>query len=312
MSDYLLVSPRAVLKQISDALPAKVRDHVIVVGSLAAGFRFFGDRVEMGVRTKDADCLLSPHLAALTAGTALAAELLKAGWTYHPVEEFPAPGTKATPTGKLPVLRLDPPGQLGWFLEVLGAHEKQDARARSFERMETPGGHFALASFRYLALAERDALATDLGVRIARPEAMALANLLAHPKIGPELMSQPMEKRDIKRSNKDLGRVLAIADLAGDAVVQGWTDIWWDDLRACFGDEARALARRAGNGLRELLASPEDMEQAQHTCDWGLLAGQRRSAEALAAVGRRLMQDVLEPLAQRADPATDRRRPAGE
>ena len=67
MTDYLMVSPRAVLKQISEALPAQVREHVIVVGSLAAGFRFFGERAEMGVRTKDADCLLSPRLAALAA-----------------------------------------------------------------------------------------------------------------------------------------------------------------------------------------------------------------------------------------------------
>jgi hypothetical protein len=297
VTDYLLVSPRAVFKQISDALPAKVREYVIVVGSLAAGFHFFGGRHAMGVRTKDADCLLSPRLTALAAGKALARELVGAGWTYHPVEGFPAPGKKTTPTGELPVLRLDPPGQPGWFLEVLGAHRRRDARNRSFARMETPAGHFALASFQFLALAERDPLDTDLGVRIARPEAMALANLLAHPRIGTELMSQPMQGRDIKRSNKDLGRVLAIADLAGDPAVQGWAKIWWSDLRACFSAKARALARRAGTGLRELLDSPEDLDEATHTCQWGLLAERRRSAGALRAVGRRLIQDAVEPLA---------------
>ena len=302
-----MVSPRAVLKQISQAFPAQVREHVIVVGSLAAGFHFFGERAEMGVRTKDADCLLSPRLEALTAGTALAAELLEAGWAYHPVEKFPAPGTEATPTKALPVLRLDPPGQPGWFLEVLGAHGERDLADQSFERMETRAGHFALASFRYLILAERDALATDLGVRIARPEAMALANLLAHQRIGPALMSQPIHGRDIKRSNKDLGRVLAIADLAGDSAVQTWAEIWWADLQACFGAEAQALARRAGDGLRELLGSPADLEEATHTCDWGLLAGRRRSAEALRAVGLRLLQDAIEPLAALAARSPKRR-----
>lgn len=250
----------------------------------------------MGVRTKDADCLLSPRLAALRAGNALTDELLKAGWTYHPVEGFPAPGTKTIPIDKLPVLRLDPPGQPGWFLEVLGAHSKRDRNDRSFERMETRAGHFALATFRYLVLTERDALETDLGLRIARPEAMALANLLAHPRIGPALMSQPLQGRDIRRSNKDLGRVLALADLAGDPAVQTWAEIWWVDLQACFGAEARALARRAGDGLSEVLASPANLEEATHTCEWGLLAGQRRSAESLRAVGKRLLQDAVEPL----------------
>jgi len=173
----------------------------------------------------------------------------------HPVEGFPSPGTKTTPTDELPVLRLDPPGPPGWFLEVRGAHGERDPKDRSFERMETRAGHFALASFRYLVLAERNALETDLGVRVARPEAMALANLLAHPRIGPARMSQSIEGRDIKRSNKDLGRVLAIADLAGDAAVQTWSEIWWTDLQACFGAEAQALARRAGDGLRGLLAA---------------------------------------------------------
>ena len=215
----------------------------------------------------------------------------------HPVEGFPSPGTKTTPTDELPVLRLDPPGPPGWFLEVRGAHGERDPKDRSFERMETRAGHFALASFRYLVLAERNALETDLGVRVARPEAMALANLLAHPRIGPARMSQSIEGRDIKRSNKDLGRVLAIADLAGDAAVQTWSEIWWTDLQACFGAEAQALARRAGDGLRGLLASTADLEEATHTCEWGLLAGRGRALEALRAVGRRLVQDAIEPLA---------------
>jgi hypothetical protein len=199
----------------------------------------------------------------------------------------------------LPVLRLEPPGQPGWFLEVLGAHGERDTKDRSFEHMVTRAGHFALASFRYLALAERNPLETGLGIRTARPEAMVLANLLAHPKIGEAFMSQPIHGRDIKRSNKDLGRVLAIADLAGDATVQTWAEIWWADLQACFGPGAAALARRAGDGLRELLDSPGDLEEATHTCDWGLLAGRRRPAEALRAVGRRLLQDAIEPLAAR-------------
>jgi hypothetical protein len=43
---------------------------------------------------------------------------------------------------------------------------------------------------------------------------MALANLLEHPVIGPQTMSTKIGGRTLKRSNKDLGRVLAIARLS--------------------------------------------------------------------------------------------------
>ncbi len=43
---------------------------------------------------------------------------------------------------------------------------------------------------------------------------MALANMLEHPKIKSDTMSGLLQGRTIKRSNKDLGRVLAIAYLS--------------------------------------------------------------------------------------------------
>lgn len=301
MDADLLLSPRAVLQRVSDALPPSVRDRVIVVGSLAAGFHFFGDERGMEVRTKDADCLLSPRLEALAAGKELAEELLDAGWSFHPVDKFPQPGTSETPDDRLPVLRLDPPDAPGWFLEVLGAHDKSAQSERSFDRIVTSQGHFALASFRYLAPCERNPIETDVGVRIARPEAMALANLLAHRKVSDDLIGRPLHGREVKRSNKDLGRVLAIARLSGDEAVETWAPTWWGDLRACFHDEARALALRAGSGLGDLLARPEDLREAHHTCVWGLLAQRPPTADALLAVGLRLVQDAIEPLAVLAD-----------
>lgn len=300
MADNPLLSPRDVLTRLANALPQRVRKQVIVVGSLAAGFHFFGDQGALLVRTKDADCLLSPRLEAVAAGTALAQELLAEGWTLHEVAGFRDAGSPETPEDQLPVLRLDPPDNPGWFLEVLGAHGADDMRERAFDRIVTEQGHFALASFRYLALCERNPLETDAGVRIARPEAMALANLLAHPGIGEQRISQPLHGMLVKRSNKDLGRVLALAALSGDDVVGGWAETWWSDVRACFPDDASSLALRAGRGLRALLASPEDLREAHHTCTWGLLSQQPRDPAALFAVGQRLVQDAIEPLEERA------------
>lgn len=43
---------------------------------------------------------------------------------------------------------------------------------------------------------------------------MALCNLLHHPKISDTRMSEPVSGRSIKRANKDLGRVVALAYLS--------------------------------------------------------------------------------------------------
>jgi len=82
--------------------------------------------------------------------------------------------------------------------------------------------------------------------------------MLEHPEIRPETMSGLIAGRSIKRSNKDLGRVLAIARLSEkkeeDAML-GWPDIWRKALRDRFPDDWRDLARRTGSGLRKILAS---------------------------------------------------------
>ena len=101
------VSPQKVLAEVAGAIPAAIHPNVVIIGSLAAGYWLFqrGDET-FGVRTKDVDCVLSPHLSAVEKGRAVAETLLKAGW--HPRDDgaFAKPGDAATPTDQLPAVRL--------------------------------------------------------------------------------------------------------------------------------------------------------------------------------------------------------------
>jgi len=63
-----------------------------------------------------------------------------------------------------------------------------------------------------------------------------------------------------------------------------------------YTDEWRELACRVGSGLRELLASPQDFEQAYYTCANGLLSSKPPTEQQLRIAGQRLMQDAIIPL----------------
>jgi len=214
------LSPRAVLKQVAEALPEDVRGSVIIIGSLAAGYRYFRDDPESLVQTKDVDCMLSPHIKAVPAGRVVTESLFKARWRMRDGADWSKPGTAATPAEKLPLVRLHPPGSDEWFIELMVSPPSDGAPGvrmdpanpgKQHVRLETAQGHFSLCSFRYLALVEEKPIMTEFGIAIARPEMMALANLLHHPDIGTETMTGLIADREIKRSNKDLGRVLALA-----------------------------------------------------------------------------------------------------
>ncbi|MCX2863673.1 hypothetical protein OOZ63_17730 [Paucibacter sp. PLA-PC-4] len=75
--------------------------------------------------------------------------------------------------------------------------------AKKLQAIDTAHGTFALCSFDFLALAEWNPQMTKVGIRIARPEMLALANMLHHPTIVGTLIAGTTWKR----SNKDLGRV---------------------------------------------------------------------------------------------------------
>ena len=297
------LSPSEVLAQVAGALPSDVRGNVIIIGSLAAGYHFFAGDGARAIRTKDVDCLFSPHSKAIAAATEVTDQLIKADWKLREDTTWGQPGKEGDSDDELPMVRLRPPGETAspWFLELLSAPPafEPGVPGKKLRRVETSIGHFAICSFDFLALAEWQPLETAHSVRIARPEMMALANLLHHPEVADTLIAGT----DYKRSNKDLGRVLALALLTvqrdrrdGAEELDAWPGRMWSALKDKFGDQAPRLATQAGAGLRALLASPADLDQALRITNLGLLASLDVSMEAFRATGARFMAEVIEEL----------------
>jgi hypothetical protein len=292
------VSPGEVVRQIARAVPEDCREHIVLVGSLAAAYQLLRSDSSFQVRTKDADCVISPRVTAVDQTRAIAERLLKTGWTTRGEGEFGQPGAAGTPTSELPLIRLYPPGLHTWFIEFLTVREP--GNRSEWERVELSAGDFALRSFEYSGLLSFEASVIESGLRCATPPMMALANMLEHPRIRPEKMSAAIASRAIKRSNKDLGRVLILAQLAGpDAVESEWAESWERGLRACFPERWAELAASASKGIEALLASPPDLDEALHTCNNGLLANRNLTLEQLTIAGRRLLQDAITPLTDR-------------
>lgn len=294
------VSPNEVLALVAAAIPQDCRRNVIIAGSLAAGCQLLTHDASLHVRTKDVDCVLIPRIKAVESGRRIAEELLAHGWTPRTEGAHAEPGTAETPLERLPAVRLCPPNSKEWFLELLTVPEPDRSTGKNWIRLELGSDHYGIPSFQFLPVATFQPVETDAGIFCARPSMMALANLLENPEIKPDRMSGIIEARSIKRSNKDLGRVLAISRLSTEEEILTWAGIWGEALREVFPNEWRKYARRGGDGLRILLASEEDLEQAHHTCINGLLASVPVTIEQLSIVGIRLIRDAVEPLEQQA------------
>lgn len=290
------LSPKKVLMEVAQAMPSEYRGDLVVVGSLAVAYHFFGQDEDHQVRTKDVDCLLCFHERARESAKAVATKMLTTGWRHRKEGDFGEPRTTAEPTDELSAIRLNPPENRDWFAELLAVPASEQDRNKRFLAIELEDGFYGLPTFEFLSLCAYRTQPTEFGIRYARPEMMALANLLSHPTIDSIVMSAKYVGRSIKRSNKDLGRILSIGRLTGPDDVEAWHLAWKEALHACFPTRWPELAASSGNGFRMMLERDEDFEQAHHTCKEGLLASNPPTLDELRNTGKRILQDAIEPL----------------
>lgn len=286
------VDPRALFARLARELPADLRERVFVAGSLAAACHY-SDRLKTGgVKTKDADLVLHPA-GDETPAREIARRLLAAGWRPRRLGGF-EPGTSDTPADQLPAIRLYPPEHEDYFIELLILPSGEWPGAKPWLRVELEEGYFGLPSFEFLALTSFDRCRFDDTLEYARPSMMALANLLSHSALDNDPpMSTQVEDRDIHRSSKDLGRVLALAWLEPRNEVDTWSERWEYALRTCFPTRWRSLAARVGDGLRALLADTDRFDEAWHCCNVGLLSGYGVTHAQLRATAEQLLGDVI-------------------
>ena len=100
------IIPKDVIKTVAEAVPPDCLENLVIIGSLATAYAYFGETDIMAVRTKDIDCLLKPHSIASEKGQAVTTQLIKAGWKRRLLGDYIEPGNKETPDNELPAVRL--------------------------------------------------------------------------------------------------------------------------------------------------------------------------------------------------------------
>ncbi len=296
------MDPKTLFDMVANTIPRDLHGNILIVGSLAAAFHYRAKLTGQAVATKDADVVVHPA-GSVHECAQIAKRLLEAGWS-RVVDPPCRPQPEREPVETLRAIRLQPKDIEAFFVELIGMPPRDQREAKRWtpcQLVEVPeggAGWYGIPSFRFMALLESDRRRTEYGIEHASPPLMALANLLSHQRVG-EARIESGEQKGLLRSAKDLGRVLSLFWLEDRAVSEGWPDTWERALRAHFADEARALAANAGAGLRELLAHPTGLDDAYATTNVGLLRGHDVTPERLKIAGEQILQDLIDPLADR-------------
>lgn len=290
-----VINPEEVFKLLQEELPADLLNNIFVAGSLAAAYHYRHQLTTAGVKTKDADLVLHPAGNAAV-GATIAMKLMDEGWRPRMFAGF-EPGTEATPPDQCPAIRLYPPKHERYFIELLIV-PTDGVQGREWQKVKVGDDYYGLPMFEFMALLAHGRQKSD-PLEYADSSMMALANLLSHPDLdNDDPMSTPVAGRDIHRSSKDLGRILALAHLTKVAELDEWAGKWLDALKEVFEPRWVELASNVGDGLRKLLADAERFEEAHHTCDDNFLHGLGVTEEQLRATAKRVIKLVIEPVEQ--------------
>jgi hypothetical protein len=289
------LDPARIFSRICRDIPKTLRDHIIVMGSLAAAYEYRVELQSRALHTKDADLLIHPADGTRSARD-IAEALLDLGWERTD-RCWPTP--RARPVDVLRAIRLTPPASTDYFIELLILPAKSQRVEKTWIPVELRDGWYGLPSFRFMDLIAADPKISKPGLVYASPTAMALYNLLSYPKLTARRIASG-EFEGLRRCAKDLGRVIALASLAGRDATVDWVPQWRKTLEKCLPKDWREPALHAGDGLRELIASDSAMEEARKTTEAGLLRGRNYDIDALRGFGRRLLVDAVEELERQA------------
>jgi len=285
------LDPVVLFGRLAADIPQELHANLFVTGSLAVAYHFQAQLEGRAVNTKDADVVVHPA-GNVASCQQMAGKLIELGWT-RTEECYPRP--RPEPTEELQAIRLYPQGSQDYFIEFLNLPQQGQEKPKCWIPVSLDDGWYGLPSFRFLGVTSLNRLRSSVGLEYASASMMALANLLAHPTVGTDrIESGPM--LGLLRAAKDLGRVIALARLAGREATEQWLTEWRSALEQCFPENWSELAVRAGDGLRELLGDENALEDARKTTDVGLLSGQNVNSGMLRANAERLFVDVIDPL----------------
>jgi hypothetical protein len=289
------LDPQELFERIANDVPQRLHQHLFVTGSLAAAYHHKAKLQGQAINTRDADLVVHPAGHVMSCQE-MAHELLTIGWRC--TDEC-YPKRSPEPAHELRAIRLFPPESRAYFIEFLNIPEEDQDEAKRWIPLELKDGWYGLPSFRFLGIVSIDRIVSHVGLEYACPAMMTLSNLLSHPEVGTKRIESG-SMRGLLRSAKDLGRVVALAHLAGREETESWPDRWLPATQSCFPEQWKGLLAELGNGLGELLHDQNALEEARMTTDIGILNGMDVSTEQLQAIGERLMLDVIEPCSKQA------------